>query len=264
MMKQIIDFQHITVDYGMGPVLKDITLQIAAGEHTVILGANGSGKSTLMKLFSHDIYPSSMYPYRKEIFGEETWSIGDLKKRLGIITNDLHSIFASQSGQVCGLDLVLSGFYSALDIHPHMDISLEQRTKAAEAMALLEVTSLTRTPVYQMSTGELRRCVIARAMVHAPQALLLDEPTSGLDIKAQKEFVSLIQRLSTAATIILITHHVEEIFPEITKAVLLKDGRIYKTGNKTVILTSENLSHVFDTALKIGAKEGKYYIENRH
>jgi len=263
-MKPIIDFQHITVDYGMGPVLKDITLQIASGEHTVILGANGSGKSTLMKLFSHDIYPSSMYPYRKEIFGEETWSIWELKKRLGIITNDLHSIFASQSGQLRGLDLVLSGFYSALDIHSHMDISPEQRTKAAEAMALLEVTPLAHTPVRQMSTGQLRRCVIARAMVHAPQALLLDEPTSGLDIKAQREFVSLIQRLSAEATIILITHHIEEIFPEITKAVLLKDGRIYKTGNKTVILNSENLSHIFDTALKIGAKEGKYHIENRY
>ncbi len=263
-MKPIIDFQHITVDYGMGPVLKDITLWIAAGEHTVILGANGSGKSTLMKLFSHDIYPSSKYPYRKEIFGEETWSIWELKKRLGIITNDLHSIFASQSGQLSGLDLVLSGFYSALDILSYMDISPEQRAKAVEAMALLEVTHLMHTPVRQMSTGQLRRCVIARAMVHAPQALLLDEPTSGLDIKAQREFVALIQRLSTEVTIILITHHIEEIFPEIAKAVLLKDGKIYKTGNKAVILNSENLSHIFDTVLRIGVKEGKYYIENRY
>jgi len=261
-MKPLIDFQHVTVDYGMGAVLHDITLQIAGGEHTVILGANGSGKSTLMKLFSHDIYPSSRYPYKKEIFGKERWSIWELKKRLGIITNDLHSIFASQAIQVNGLDLVLSGFHSALGIFSHMGITAAQRTKAAEAMALLEVEHLSETSVGQMSTGELRPCVTARALVHPPRVLLLDEPTSGLDIKAQREFVTLIQRLSRQVTIILITHHIEEIFPEITKAVLLKDGRIYKAGNKTVILNNENLSHIFAMPLEIGEEKGRYFLIN--
>ena len=262
-MKLLIDFQHITVDYGRGAVLHDISLQIADGEHTVILGANGSGKSTLMKLFSNDIYPSSKYPYKKELFGKERWSIWELKKHLGIITNDLHSIFASQAMQVNGLDLVLSGFHSALGVFSHMGITTAQHTRAVEAMALLEVGHLTETSVRQMSTGELRRCVIARAMVHTPRVLLLDEPTSGLDIKAQREFVTLIQTLSGQVTIILITHHIEEIFPEITKAVLLKEGRIFRTGSKESTLNSKNLSQTFDTRLEIGQKEGRYYFQNK-
>ncbi len=261
-MAVMIDFRHITVDYGQGPVLKDITLQIREGEHTVILGANGSGKSTLMKLFSNDLYPSSKTAYTKQLFGEARWNIWELKKHLGIITNDLHTTFATQAKRVGGLDLVLSGFHSSLGIFSHMGISTAQKHKAAEAMKLLEVSHLADTPVAQMSTGQLRRCVIARAMVHAPKALLLDEPTSGLDIKAQREFVALIQKLSRAATIILITHHIEEIFPEITKAVLLKDGTIYKAGNKALILQSKNLSHIFDTPLKIGHREGRYWYEN--
>ena len=262
-MKPLIDFQHITVDYGRGAVLHDISLQIAGGEHTVILGANGSGKSTLMKLFSNDIYPSSKYPYKKELFGKERWSIWELKKHLGIITNDLHSIFASQAMQVNGLDLVLSGFHSALGVFSHMGITTAQHAKAAEAMVLLEVGHLAETSVRQMSTGELRRCVIARAMVHTPQVLLLDEPTSGLDIKAQREFVALIRALSGKVTIILITHHIEEIFPEITKAVLLKEGKILKSGSKETILSSKNLSQTFDTPLEIGQKEGRYYFQNK-
>ncbi len=261
-MQPMIDFQHITVDYGNGPVLQDINLQIRPGEHTVILGPNGSGKSTLMKLFSNDLYPSSKTPYTKRLFGAERWNIRELKKRLGIITNDLHSIFASQAKRVNGLDLVLSGFHSSLGIFSHMGISPQQQADAAEAMALLEVRHLAETPVQQMSTGQLRRCVIARAMVHRPEALLLDEPTSGLDIKAQREFLSLIQKLSRSATIILITHHIEEIFPEISHAVLLRDGRIYKSGNKAVILSSENLSHTFDMPLKVGVREGRYFYEN--
>ena len=262
-MKLLIDFQHITVDYGRGAVLHDISLQIADGEHTVILGANGSGKSTLMKLFSNDIYPSSKYPYKKELFGKERWSTWELKKHLGIITNDLHSIFASQAIQVNGLDLVLSGFHSALGVFSHMGITTSQHTKAVEAMTLLEVGHLTETSVGQMSTGELRRCVIARAMVHTPRVLLLDEPTSGLDIKAQREFVTLIQALSGQVTIILITHHIEEIFPEITKAVLLKEGRIFRAGSKESTLNSKNLSQTFDTRLEIGQKEGRYYFQNK-
>lgn len=260
-MAPIIDFRDITVDYGYGPVLQDISLQISEGEHTVILGANGSGKSTLMKLFSNDLYPSSKKPYTKQLFGEAQWSIWELKKHLGIITNDLHSTFTAQAKRVKGLDLVISGFHSSLGIFSHMGISAEQKQKALQAMGLLEVDSLAETPVQQMSTGQLRRCVIARAMVHAPRALLLDEPSSGLDIKAQREFVALIRKLSKATTIILITHHIEEIFPEITKAILLKDGRIYKEGNKALILQSDTLSHIFDTALKIGHSEGWYWYD---
>lgn len=248
----------------MGAVLHDIHLQIAQGEHTVILGANGSGKSTLMKLFSNDIYPSSKTPYTKKLFGQENWNIWELKEHLGIITNDLHADFASQAKLATGLEVVLSGFFGTLGLFGHLDISTAQRQKAEEAMALLEIAYLHDTPVRQMSTGQLRRCIIARAMVYRPQALLLDEPTSGLDIKAQLEFVSLIQRLSEQTTIILITHHVEEIFPQVKHVILLKEGRIYKQGDKASVLRSRYLSDIFDINLKMDVVEGRYSLQKRY
>ena len=260
-MEPIIDFRHITVDYGNGPVLKDINLQIREGEHTVILGANGSGKSTLMKLFSNDLYPSAATSYTKRLFGEARWSIWELKQKLGIITHDLHHTFAHQAGYVTGLDLVLSGFHSALGVFSHQGITEAQKQRALESMAALEVACLAERSVREMSTGQLRRCIIARAMVHQPRALLLDEPTSGLDIKAQREFIEMIRGLSTQVTIILITHHIEEVFDEISKVVLLKDGTVYQEGNKEVILSSKNLTEVFGMPLKLALSEGRYRIE---
>jgi len=263
-MKPLIDFQHITVDYGSGPVLRDITLSIGKGEHTVILGANGSGKSTLMKLFSNDLYPSAKYPYTKSLFGKERWAIWDLKKKLGIITHDLHHTFAHQAQTVNGRDLVISGFHSSLGIFSHQGITEVQKQHALEAMQELEVGYLADRNVREMSTGQLRRCIIARAMVHHPEALLLDEPTSGLDIKAQLEFVQMIRKLSKVVTIILITHHIEEIFEEISKVVLLKSGKIFKAGKKKVTLTDQNLSDIFDIPLNLALEEGIYRIQKRY
>ena len=255
----IIDFKHITVDYGNGPVLHNITLQVEEGEHTVILGSNGSGKSTLMKLFSADLYPSAKYPYVKRILGQERWNIWELKKQLGMITHDLHYTFANQARSIMGLDLVISGFHSSIGVFSHQGITQKQKAQAREAMDLLDIGHLATKMVQQMSTGELRRAIIARAMVHQPKALLLDEPTSGLDIKAQMEFVTMIRKLAKHVTILLITHHIEEIFPEISQVVLLKQGNLFGHGEKERLLTSEQLSQLFDTSLEVSCDERGWY-----
>jgi len=223
----IIDFENIYVSYDVKPVLKGINLKVKSGEHLAILGANGSGKTTLMKLFSNDLYPNVSYKFKKEIFGRQRWSIFELKKKLGIITNDLHNYFEKQGAFLSGYEVILSGYYSSIGIFKHQDFSDDWHKKARETMA----------------------------------AFVLDEPTSGLDIKAQISFINLLRKLSKKVTIILITHHIEEIFKETKNVALINEQSIYKYGNKEEILTSENLSKIFDTKLSVKCENDRYFYD---
>jgi len=258
----IIHFEHINVAYEEQNVLHEITLNIKEGQHTVILGANGSGKSTLLKLFSNDIYPRFTEQMRKEIFGKSVWDIWELKKHLGIITNDLHYQFSERSPDLSGFEVVLSGFFSSFHLYEHQGFKKEYTTKVEEVIAFLEISHLRNKHISEMSTGELRKCIIARALVHNPKAMILDEPTVGLDIKAQLGFVQLLRKIAQERTIILVTHHLEEIFEEISHVVLIKQGSIYEQGAKEALLNDTHLSHVFDVSLRVQCEKGRYFIQS--
>ena len=257
----IIEFENIDVGYDENTVLKDINLKIKSGEHFAILGANGSGKSTLMKLIQSQIHPRHTKKFKKEIFGKSIYSIFDLKKELGIITNDLHNYFEKEAGYLTGFEVVLSGFYSSIGVFTHQDFTKKQIQKAIEVMNFLEIIDLKNKKVSSMSTGQLRKCIVARALIHDPKAFVLDEPTVGLDIKAQINFIKLLQKISLKSTIILVTHHLEEIFPEIKNVALIYNNTIFKIGKKEDILNSENLSTVFDIKIEVKQKNKRYYIE---
>lgn len=257
---KVIHFEHINVAYEDINVLHDIALSIEEGEHTAILGANGSGKSTLLKLFSNDIYPRYSESMRKEVFGKNRWDIWELKRHLGIITNDLHYQFTERAGFLNGLEVALSGFFSSFHIYEHQELLPLHVKKAKEVLHFLGIEHLQYKKISEMSTGQIRKCIIARALVHDPRAMILDEPTVGLDIKAQLEFVKLLRKIAKERTIILITHHLEEIFEEISKVVLLKEGRIYKEGHKEELLSDEHLSFTFDVPLHVNVQNGRYVI----
>ena len=257
----IIEFENIDVGYDENIVLKDINLKIKSGEHFAILGANGSGKSTLMKLIQSQIHPRHTKKFKKEIFGKSIYSIFDLKKELGVITNDLHNYFEKEAGYLTGFEVVLSGFYSSIGVFTHQDFTKKQIQKAIEVMNFLEIIDLKDKKVSSMSTGQLRKCIVARALIHDPKAFVLDEPTVGLDIKAQINFIKLLQKISLKSTIILVTHHLEEIFPEIKNVALIYNNTIFKIGKKEDILNSENLSTIFDIKIEVKQKNKRYYIE---
>ncbi|MDY3201640.1 MAG: ATP-binding cassette domain-containing protein [Arcobacter sp.] len=257
----IIDFENLNVGYDEKIVLKDINLKIKQGEHWAILGANGSGKSTLMKVIQSEIHPRRDKPFKKEILGKATYSIFELRKELGIITNDLHNYFAREAGYLSGFEVVLSGHYSSVGIFTHQDFTKEQITKAKEVLEFLDIIDLKDKKVAEMSTGQLRKCIVGRALIHEPKAFILDEPTVGLDIKAQINFIKMLKKLSINSSIILVTHHLEEIFEEIENVALIYDNTIYKSGKKEEILTSENLSKIFETKLTIGEKNNRYFVE---
>ena len=257
----IIDFENLNVGYDEKIVLKDITLKIKQGEHWAILGANGSGKSTLMKVIQSEIHPRREKPFKKEILGKATYSIFELRKELGIITNDLHNFFAKEAGYLNGFEVVLSGHYSSVGIFTHQDFTNEQIINAKEVLEFLDIVDLKDKKVSAMSTGQLRKCIVGRALIHEPKAFILDEPTVGLDIKAQISFIKMLKKLSVNSSIILVTHHLEEIFEEIENVALIQNNTIFKSGKKEEILTSENLSQTFDIELTIKEKNNRYFVE---
>jgi iron complex transport system ATP-binding protein len=261
--KNIIEFKNIYVNYGINfSALKNVNLQICNNENWAILGANGCGKSTLIKLISNDLYPNTKYPFSKKIFGEDNWNIFELKKKLGIITNDLHNYYSNQGKYSTAYDVILSGFQSSIQIYDYQVYSKGEHEKVMEVMDFLEISHIKYKKVSEMSTGQLRKCIIGRALIHNPKAFILDEPTVGLDIKAQCNFIDLIRKLSKTSSIILVTHHIEEIFPEITHVALVYKNTIYKQGKKDDILNSENLSEIFEFDIELKKENDKYYIKS--
>lgn len=258
---KIAEFKNLFVSYGEGDVLHGVSLDIDSLEHTAILGANGSGKSTLIKLFSNDIYPRIREGSSKKMFGQERWSIFELKSRLGIITNDFHYYAQNMAPNISCFELVVSSFFSSIGVIDHQEYTDEMKDKATAAIDRVGIGHLTHKLLCEMSTGELRKCLIARALALEPQALLLDEPTVGLDIRAQLEFLEGVRALAKEKTIIIITHHVEEIFPEIKKVLLLKDGKIFKYGTKEEVLTSQNLSETFGVSVELGLDGERYFVK---
>jgi len=262
MSKYLLELENIHTNYDNSLVLKEINLKIKEHEHWVILGANGSGKSTLIKLLLNDLYPNPKYPYVKKIFGQELWETSALKKKLGIITNDLHSYFEAHGSFLSAYEVVLSGYFATIGVFTHQDFSDEQHKRATEVLEYLEILHIKEKKVHQMSTGQLRRCIIGRALIHNPSAFVLDEPTVGLDIKVQDSFIKLIRKLSKNASIILVTHHVEEIFAEVTHIALMHNKTIFKQGKKEEILTSKNLSEIFEIEIDLSLENERYYIKS--
>ncbi len=257
----ILDIRHVTVYNGTTRALNDLSLSIAWGAHTAILGPNGAGKSTLLRLITRELYPVRRPGSYVRLFGRDTWNVWELRSRLGVVSHELHTRY---SGHVRGVDVVLSGYYASTGTWPHQTFRPEQQARARNIMALLGILHLADRPLGKMSAGEQRRFLLARALVHDPDVLILDEPTNGLDLKAHADVMQSIRRLSREGkTIILVTHRLEEIPPEIGRVVLLKEGHVLAEGSKDEILTDTWLSTLFETPLHIMHYNGYYRVVPR-
>ena len=175
MTPPLIEFQNVTVYRGDKVALDGITLSIGAGEHVAVLGPNGSGKSSLIKTITRECYPRySGNGSGLRIFGQECWNVFDLRALLGIVSNDLMQACARD---ISGREAVLSGFFSSIGIWPNHHVTAAMEKKTGEVLELLEISHLAGRNVDEMSSGEARRILIGRALVHDPKALVLDEPT---------------------------------------------------------------------------------------
>jgi iron complex transport system ATP-binding protein len=243
---------------GENLVLKDFTLTIGSGEHVAILGPNGCGKSTLIKTITRDCYPLANPESSVSILGDSFWNVVDLRSMLGIVSNDL---MTQCTREITGFEIVLSGFFSSIGIWPNHHVTDEMRAKAFEVLELLEAPHLAEKPVDEMSSGEGRRMLIGRALVHSPKALLLDEPSTSLDLLAQHELRETIRRLAQSGMgIVLVTHHLSDIIPEIERVIFMRDGRIAGDGPKMQMLTPEGLRGLFGLDVELAERDGYYHL----
>ncbi len=254
----LIEFCEVSVVRGNRLALDRITLRIGVGEHVAILGPNGCGKSTLIKTITRECYPLVREGSSIRILGQEAWNVFELRSLLGIVSNDLMNIFTRD---VTGRDVVLSGFFSSVGIWSHQHVSDSMREKAQAALERLEVAHLADRLTTEMSSGEARRVLIARALVHEPRALLFDEPSTSLDLFAQHELQLLMRRLAYSGIgIVLVTHHLADIIPETERVILMHQGRIEADGSKEKVLTADRLSALFGLPVELAKRSGYYNL----
>jgi iron complex transport system ATP-binding protein len=264
----LLDYQNVSVYRGDTLALDGVSLQVAVGEHVAILGPNGCGKSTLIKTFTRECYPAAgRGDARLRILGREAWDVTELRGMLGIVTNDLvdectrgmSSDFAELPRRVTARDTVISGFFSSNGVWGHHVVTAAMREKADALLAKLGVAHLADRLLTEMSSGEVRRVVIARALVHDPSSLVLDEPTNSLDLRATYELRDAVRVIAQSGmSVLLVTHHLADIIPEIERVILIKRGRVVDDGPKAQLLTSARLTELFGVPIEVG-RHGAFY-----
>jgi iron complex transport system ATP-binding protein len=262
-MTPFLHLAHVNVARGENIVLHDINLSVKAGEHIAILGPNGCGKSTLIKTITCECYPIAQPQTIVSIFGRERWDLTELKKRLGVVSAELPG---RPTLTTTGRDAVLTGFFSSSTLWPNLTVTEAMRTRADEVLEQIDAVPLANKPVGEMSAGQQRRIMIGRALAGSSstssgrQMLLLDEPSNALDIAAQQHLRHLLRRLAQQGTgILLITHHVSDIIPEIDRILMMKDGRIVADGPRSELLTAPRLSDLFKTEVHLTQKDGFHH-----
>jgi len=255
----LLELKNVTVVRNGNVALDGLSLTIPEGENVAILGPNGSGKSTLIKLITRECYPAFGIPGSAlRIFGETAWSVFELRARLGIVSQNLLKMLDEE---ISGREVILSGFFSSVGIWQCHKVTpaMEQRTQ--EILDRLEVAHLKDRLITEMSSGEAHRMLIGRALVHHPPTLLLDEPTNSLDPRARRELTALLRKLIAEGTrIVMVTHHLHDIVPEIDRVIMLRQGQVFQDGRKHEVLTPAHLSALFGMQVEMQLRDDFYHL----
>lgn len=254
----LIEFERVSIMRGTVIAVRDVSLKIGVGEHVAILGPNGCGKSTLVKAMSKECNPVFEEGSWVRVFGRDDWNVFELRTMLGIVSGDL---MERCTRMVSGRDIVLSGFFSTIGIWGYQEITPDMIERAERAMGMMEVSHLADRFTDEMSSGEGRRILLARALVHDPRALILDEPSTALDLSAQYELRGILRKLAQSGMgIVMVTHHLSDLIPEIERVILMSAGSIVADGPPREILTAPRLSALFGRPLELLERDGYYNL----
>jgi iron complex transport system ATP-binding protein len=265
MQKEFPEFlrmRNVDVARGQKVVLQDVNLTIAGGEHIAILGPNGCGKSTLIKAMTCECYPIVRPGMEMKVYGRDRWEVQELRKHLGVVATELPG---ERTAVTRGLDAVVSGFFSSSTLWPNLVVTESMRSSALGALGLLGAEYLRDRWVGEMSAGEKRRVMIARALVHRPEMLLLDEPSNALDLAAQRELREILRAVAVGngqrrgTGLVMVTHHLADILPEIDRVVMMRAGRIVADGPKQELLQAARLRELFGVDLELTERNGYWH-----
>lgn len=250
------DVQNARVFRGMRCVFDELSISFKEGEHVAILGPNGAGKTTLLKLITREISPVARDGSYIKLFGESRVNIWQLREKIGVVSQDFQTKYEALA---TGLDVVLSAFFGSVGIHGHHDVNAQQIEQAEAELARFGISELRDRQFLQLSSGQQRRLLLARACIHKPKVLVFDEPTNSLDVRAAFQILEDMRKLThEGCTIVLVTHHLQEVIPEISRVALLEDGKVIFDGEKDNAFTKEKLSSLFQTPLDIHSSNGFY------
>ncbi len=261
-METIVDLKHVHVARGNNIVLHDLNLRINQGEHLAILGPNGCGKSTLLKTITCEVYPLVRPATYVRIMGRERWDLTQLKRRMGVVAAELPG---KQTQWTTGFDAIVTGFFSSSTLWPNLTVTPQMRDRAEQIMQSVGAEALRDRRVGEMSAGQQRRIMIGRALAGTStsddggevQMLLLDEPSNALDLGAQHDLREMLRGLAQqGVAILLITHHIADILPEIDRIVMMHEGRIVADGSKAELLTEQRLSRLFERKISMTERGG--------
>lgn len=257
--RALLEFRNVSVARGSTRALDNLSIKIGVGENVAIIGPNGSGKSTLIKTIVRECYPIIEDSDPKiRIMGRTIWDLFALRKMLGIITDDLPYLCGRE---ISGRDVVLSGFFGSIGLYPNHLITRTMKSKTEAVLESLEVADIADRYMTEMSTGQARRMLIARALVHNPKALVLDEPTGSLDPHVTGNLLGLLRRIAQSGrSIIMVTHHLHDIIPEVERVIMLKEGKVFADGPKEKLLNKKTVSGLFSIPVEIEKRKGYYYL----
>jgi iron complex transport system ATP-binding protein len=241
-MNSIIELKNVSMFRGETQILKDITWDIKKGSHWALIGPNGAGKTSLLKIVSGNLWPSSG---KVKVLGKEfgKTDLRELRKKIGWVSSYLVEKIPANEDI---LEIVISGKFASFGVYS--EIKEKDRKKALELINLMGGKNIIDRKFTVISQGEKQKVIIARALMAEPLILLLDEPAVGLDMKARDNLLKSISKICKEAstTIIYVTHHIDEIVPEINNVFLLKDGKSFMQGDKKGILNKKNLTKMFE------------------
>ena len=259
---EFLRMRNVDIARGQNVVLRDVNLSIASGEHIAILGPNGCGKSTLIKAMTCECYPIVRAGMVMKVYGRDRWEVQELRKHLGVVATELPG---ERTSVTRGVDAVVSGFFASSTLWPNLLVTESMRSSALEALDLLDAGYLRDRWVGEMSAGEKRRVMIARALVHRPQMLLLDEPSNALDLAAQRELREILRDVAAGSAtrrgtgMVMVTHHLADILPEIDRVVMMRGGRIVADGPKQELLQASRLQELFGVPLELTERNGYWH-----
>ena len=255
---KVLEMKGVSVVRGGTYILDSVDIEIEQNENVAIIGKNGSGKTTLIKLLRGEVSPyyDDMSPAIMKIFEEERWNIFDLRGKMGIVSMDLQNMFR---GDTKVFEVIASGFFGSLDIFRNMDLSEGMMKTVLEKAVMMGIEDILERDIEGLSLGEMRRALIARALVTEPRTLILDEPMTGLDIVMGSKFRKMFDILSgSGVNIIMITHDLADIPQSADRIIMMKEGKIFADGKKRALLTSEVVSELYDEPIKVECNNGIY------